>query len=104
MLAGPRYVTNLYLHFLIPLSVIFGGRDADGRLNDVHRFNTKNKTWMKGISDEGKPPSPRSFHAGTMIPESNLMVVCGGRSPDNKHYRDVHILDLGRDFFPDSKL
>lgn len=41
----------------------------------------------------GRQPEPRSFHTCTAV--GNRVVVFGGRSPENAHFNDLHIFDVG---------
>ena len=41
----------------------------------------------------GRQPEPRSFHTCTAV--GNRVVVFGGRSPENVHFGDLHIFDIG---------
>ena len=41
----------------------------------------------------GRQPEPRSFHTCTAV--GNRVVVFGGRSPENAHFNDLHIFDIG---------
>jgi len=102
--------------------VIFGGRDADGRLNDLHLFDTgklllragkvrltrssslprvdlEKRKWLKDRQVTGSPPDCRSFHAATLAADSTMLVV-GGRGTENQHYNDVYSLSLGVYYIP----
>ena len=41
----------------------------------------------------GREPEPRSFHSCTAV--GNRVIVFGGRSPQNIHFDDIHIFDVG---------
>ncbi|CAH1796061.1 unnamed protein product [Owenia fusiformis] len=71
--------------------VIFGGRDTEARRNDLHIFNTETMKWETELQVKGRQPEPRSFHTCTAV--NHRMVVMGGRSIDNQHFADFHILD-----------
>ncbi|KAL5004200.1 hypothetical protein ScPMuIL_017656 [Solemya velum] len=71
--------------------IIFGGRDAESRQNDLHIFNIDTKKWNTELSVRGRQPEPRSFHTATSV--GNRVVVMGGRAIDNNHFADLHLLD-----------
>lgn len=90
--------------------LIFGGRDAEGRRNDLHVFDTgkfavnisglhlcitvlEKRLWQKDLKTFGRPPDPRSFHAAAT--SGKRLVVHGGRDVNDGHFDDLHIFDLG---------
>lgn len=70
--------------------IVFGGRDTKGRTNDVWTFEPKTAQWIQ-MNPLGAKPDPRSFHAAIAV--GKRMVVLGGRSVSNQHFRDFHIYD-----------
>ncbi|XP_064608900.1 host cell factor 2-like [Liolophura sinensis] len=71
--------------------IIFGGKDAEARQNDLHIFNTDSRKWDTESKFRGRQPEPRSFHSATVV--GNRVVILGGRGLTNQHYADIHILD-----------
>lgn len=72
--------------------IIFGGRDSVGRKNDLFILNTETLEWIS-TPTTGREPEPRSFHSCTAV--GNRVIVFGGRSPQNIHFDDIHIFDVG---------
>ena len=58
--------------------VIFGGRDAAGRCNDVHVLDTEAWTWTAVTIAGANTPAKVSFHSMSAI--GNCAVVVGGES------------------------
>lgn len=73
--------------------IIFGGRGAEGRLNDIHVFDTVCRKWWLDIKEKGSPPDRRSFHTITSL-NNELAMVFGGRSESNDHFQDCHVFSL----------
>ncbi|XP_070543260.1 kelch domain-containing protein 1-like isoform X2 [Ptychodera flava] len=71
--------------------VIFGGRDAQSRRNDLYVLDTEMMKWIQATGVTGRQPEPRSFHTVTGV--GKRVVVIGGRGQDNKHFNDLHIFD-----------
>ncbi|XP_064621079.1 uncharacterized protein LOC135483936 [Lineus longissimus] len=71
--------------------VVFGGRDTEGRTNDLHIFDTVSKKWEADLKYKGRIPACRSFHTATAI--GKRVVILGGRSSENHHFQDFHIFD-----------
>ncbi|KAK3096994.1 hypothetical protein FSP39_005475, partial [Pinctada imbricata] len=72
--------------------VIFGGKDMEGRQNDIHIFDTVSRKWKTDLVMKGKPPTPRSFHTTTAV--GKRVVIIGGRGQDDQHLSDFEIFDL----------
>ncbi|XP_067930012.1 kelch domain-containing protein 1-like [Watersipora subatra] len=88
---SPRCATSMVAHN--STLVIFGGRDAEGRLNDLHFFNTETRKWNKERDIKGAVPACRSFHSAALC-GSGAMAVTGGRSVDDQHFADVYLFNL----------
>lgn len=71
--------------------LVFGGRDKEGRCNDLHIFDTASSAWTK-VTSTGSIPEPRSFHSAAVI--GKLMFVVGGMSQNDGHFADVHVFDF----------
>lgn len=71
--------------------VIFGGRDAEGRQNDVSIFNIKTRKWLK-FEATGIPPASRSFHAATIYEDK--MIISFGRGTKNEDFSDIYAFDI----------
>ncbi|XP_077989596.1 kelch domain-containing protein 1-like [Glandiceps talaboti] len=69
---------------------IFGGRDTQCRKSDLYVLDTESMKWLQ-MTTTGRQPEPRSFHTATSV--GKRIVISGGRSQDNKHFNDIHILD-----------
>lgn len=70
---------------------IFGGRDTEKRVNDLHIFNVDTRKWKTDLECKGQPPAPRSFHTATAV--GKRIVVMGGRASDNSHLADFSVYD-----------
>lgn len=71
--------------------VIFGGRDAVGRQNDLHIFDTASRKWQLDLKVGGRPPEPRSFHTATAV--GSRVVVLGGRGVSDNVLEDCSVFD-----------
>jgi len=73
-----------------PLLVMFGGRHAEGRYNDVHVFNVDTKSWTN-VPVKGRPPCGRKTHSFARIGDKAF--VFGGHSGDS-WMGDLFVLHL----------
>ena len=90
--------------------LVFGGRTATGRVNDVWLLDGTVGTWKEPVAS-GRPPSARSFHscvslgAPAALPPSasiipggcpaslgTVMAVFGGLDTASHHLNDLHLL------------
>ena len=58
--------------------VLFGGRAAEGPLNDLWQFDSSSDTWSE-LQADGETPSPRSGHDAVWLTGRRSMMVFGGR-------------------------
>lgn len=72
---------------------MFGGRiddqQAETPVNELHVYDTKQRTWSKVKPAYGEPPEPRSYHAAASIgPKLYIFGGCGehGRLHDLHEY------------------
>ncbi|CAG9466922.1 unnamed protein product [Pedinophyceae sp. YPF-701] len=73
--------------------VIFGGRNDKGRkVNDVSWIDLSTFVWEKQQC-EGNYPGARENASARFVPETNSIVVFGGRGTGVR-YNDLHLLDL----------
>ena len=94
---------------------LFGGADADGHLNDLHRLTLprwaspresdgaavaerpageagEEATWDSPACT-GKPPAAREMHVAAVLPERHQLLIHGGRSNETL-LDDLHLLAL----------
>lgn len=71
--------------------VIFGGRDAESRTNDLHIYDTASRRWVAGPI-VNRELEPRSFHAACAA--GCKLVVIGGRGLQDQHFADAFVFDI----------
>jgi hypothetical protein len=79
--------------------VLFGGRSANGRLNDlwllegglVPALPTAGGARWSEPSTAGQPPSARSFHAMSAV-SGSVALLYGGLDVNSRHLDDLHVL------------
>lgn len=60
---------------------VFGGRSAEGALNDCYKFDISTDTWSQ-VTTTGTIPTGRYRHSAVLIPGTPArMLICGGRLP-----------------------
>lgn len=67
---------------------VFGGDNGRSMLNDLLRFDVKEKSWGQAVSN-GVPPAPRYHHSAVVLETS--MFIFGG------YTSDIHSNSSGRD-------
>ena len=60
---------------------VFGGDNGKAMLNDLLRFDVKEKSWSRAYST-GTPPAPRYHHSAVVHEDSMAMYVFGGYTGD----------------------
>ena len=60
---------------------VFGGDNGKAMLNDLLRFDVKEKSWCRAFST-GTPPAPRYHHSAVVHEEAMAMYVFGGYTGD----------------------
>ena len=71
---------------------VFGGESQEGRLSDLHIFDTDSLSWSTP-QVKGKAPSPRSGHSAVVLNDGRHIVFFGGWNGEN-HLNDLSILDM----------
>ena len=74
--------------------VIFGGHYSDNGynyLNYVFVLDVDENTWTQAFT-RGTPPQARYGHSASLV--GSRIVYFGGRGGGNKHFRDLHALDV----------
>ena len=58
---GPRRSKHTMVAYSDAMYV-FGGDNGDNMLNDLLRFDVKEKSWGRAMTQRGMPPAPRYHH------------------------------------------
>jgi N-acetylneuraminic acid mutarotase len=62
-------------------TLLFGGRNDDGLMNDTWAYDPADNTWTD-LQPEGEAPSPRGFHSLVFEPGSREVLLFGGEDRD----------------------
>lgn len=71
---------------------VMGGRDFEGRQNDLWRFDLSKSAW-EIVYCSGLHPDQLSFHQMVAISDKRLAVY-GGRNAKDEHSDRLHVLDI----------
>ena len=72
---------------------VFGGRAAQGRLNDMRRFDLINARWDH-LVPEGRPPRACSGRSAVLRDSHDTIYLFGGYDTDGNMHDDVCSFDL----------
>ena len=72
--------------------LLFGGSNLENSFNDTWSFEGSTSRWVR-LETTGDPP-PRSQHGMVHDPDTDTLIVFGGRGPDHQPLHDTWLLDL----------
>lgn len=73
--------------------IVFGGKSAHSRLNDVWVYNLRELYWER-IETTGAFPASRAGHASTVFQNGEKLLIQGGRDFNDNLILDTHVLHI----------